>query len=50
VGPILDAVVGFFIDRPGRTMALGSIHPLTNEYQGHLGGRGPVRRADNLTT
>ena len=31
-------------------MALGSIQPLTNEYQGYLGGRWPVRWADNLTT
>ena len=48
---IPDGVISIFccLNPSGRTIALGSIQPVTNEYQGHLdASRRPVRRVDNL--
>jgi hypothetical protein len=53
MGPNLDDVIGFFNWRKpsSRTMALGSIQPLTEMSTRNLpGGKGrPARKSDKLT-
>jgi hypothetical protein len=52
-GSIPDEVIGFFSwpNASSRTMALGSIQPLTEMSTSNIpGGKGrPARKADNLT-